>query len=139
MIKHGVIEELRLGNLEARRDWGFAGDYVDAMWRMLQAPAPGDYVIATGETHTVREFVEKAFAHAGLDHEKHIAYDPRYDRPTEVDVLLGDASKAERELGWKSGVGFDALVRMMVDADVALAERERSARADTHQTEGKRS
>ncbi len=124
-IRLGVQDKLFLGNLDARRDWGFAGDFVEAMWRILQASRPDDFVIATGETHTVREFVEKAFAHAGLDWQKHVEYDPRYDRPTEVDVLLGDASKAERELGWKCTVGFDELVRMMVDADMVLAERER--------------
>ena len=123
-IKLGLQDKLFLGNLESKRDWGFAGDYVDAMWRMLQAPQADDYVVATGETHTVREFVEKAFAHAGLNHEQYIAYDPRYDRPTEVDVLLGDASKARTALGWEPRVGFNELVTMMVDADVALAEQE---------------
>ena len=94
------------------------------MWRMLQAPHPGDFVVATGETHTVREFVDTAFAHAGLDPAEYLAYDPRYERPTEVDVLLGDASKARTELGWTPRVGFNELVTMMVDADIALAERE---------------
>ena len=123
-IKLGAQDTLYLGNLDAKRDWGFAGDYVDAMWRMLQAPQAGEYVVATGETHTVREFVEKAFAHAGLEWEQYVAYDPRYDRPTEVDLLLGDPAKAQRELGWTCRVTFDELVRMMVDADVALAERD---------------
>ena len=123
-IKLGLQDKLYLGNLESKRDWGYAGDYVDAMWRMLQAPQADDYVVATGETHTVREFVEKAFQHAGLDHEQYIAYDPRYDRPTEVDVLLGDAAKARTALGWAPKVAFNELVTMMVDADVALAERE---------------
>jgi GDPmannose 4,6-dehydratase len=128
-IKLGLQDKLFLGNLDAKRDWGFAGDYVEAMWRMLQAPTPGDFVIATGKTHTVREFVEKAFSHVGLDPDRHIAYDPRYNRPTEVDLLLGDASKARSELGWECRVGFEELVRMMVDADVALAGRERDARS----------
>lgn len=127
-IHHGLQDKLFLGNLDAKRDWGFAGDYVDAMWRILQASHPSDYVIATGETHTVREFVEKAFARAGLDWEKYVAYDPRYDRPTEVDVLLGDASKARDTLGWKPTVGFEALVNLMVDADLTLAEHERAAK-----------
>ena len=123
-IKLGKQDQLFLGNLDAKRDWGFAGDYVEAMWRMLQAPTAAEYVIATGETHTVREFVEQAFGHAGLDWEKYVAYDPRYDRPTEVDVLLGDPAKARGELDWECKVGFEELVRMMVDADLALAERE---------------
>jgi GDPmannose 4,6-dehydratase len=127
-IKLGRQDKLFLGNLDAKRDWGFAGDYVEAMWRMLQAPVATEYVIATGETHTVREFVEKAFAHAGLDWEQYVAYDPRYDRPTEVDVLLGDPSKARRELGWECKVTFDALVTMMVESDMALAEREEGSR-----------
>ncbi|CAN5416923.1 GDP-mannose 4,6-dehydratase [soil metagenome] len=127
-IKLGLQDKLFLGNLDAKRDWGFAGDYVEAMWRILQSSHPDDYVIATGETHTVREFVEKAFARAGLDWEQYVAYDPRYDRPTEVDVLLGDASKARDTLGWKPTVGFDELVNLMVDGDLALAERERAAK-----------
>ncbi len=127
-IKAGLQDKVFLGNLEARRDWGFAGDYVEAMWRILQAPQPGDFVIATGETHTVREFVQKAFACVGLDWEQHVTYDPRYDRPTEVDVLLGDASKAREQLGWQPKVGFDELVHMMVESDVALAEDERAAK-----------
>ena len=126
-IKLGVQEKLFLGNLDSQRDWGFAGDYVEAMWRMLQLDKPGDYVIATGETHSVREFVEKAFARVGLDWHQHVAYDARYNRPTEVDVLLGDASKARRELGWVPRVNFDALVTMMVDADLVLAERDRAS------------
>jgi GDPmannose 4,6-dehydratase len=126
-IKLGLQDKLFLGNLDSQRDWGFAGDYVDAMWRMLQVDKPGDYVIATGETHSVREFVEKAFARVGLDWQRYVAYDARYNRPTEVDVLLGDASKARRELGWVPLVTFDALVTMMVDADVALAERDRAS------------
>ena len=127
-IRVGLQDKLFLGNLESKRDWGFAGDYVDAMWRMLQAPTADDYVVATGETHTVKEFVEAAFGYAGLDWQKYVEHDPRYNRPSEVDVLLGDASKAKRDLGWSCTVGFDALVKMMVDADSAAAERERGAR-----------
>jgi GDPmannose 4,6-dehydratase len=125
-IKHGKAKELRLGNLDARRDWGFAGDYVEAMWRILQQDAPGDYVIATGVTRTVREFLEAAFGYAGLDWQEHVIVDPRYFRPAEVDVLLGDPSKARRELGWEPRVDFQALVEMMVDADM---EAEASGRA----------
>ena len=127
-IKVGVQDKLFLGNLDAKRDWGFAGDYVDAMWRILQLPNPDDFVIATGETHTVREFVAKAFGRVELDWERHVEYDARYNRPTEVDVLLGDASKARNALGWQPRVGFDELVQMMVDADLALAEREHAAK-----------
>jgi GDPmannose 4,6-dehydratase len=123
-IKLGLARELRLGNLDARRDWGFAGDYVDAMWRMLQQPAPHDYVIGTGETHSVRELVEAAFGHVGLDWRKHVINDPKYMRPAEVDLLLGDPSKARRELGWTPSVKFPELVAMMVDADLSrLRER----------------
>lgn len=118
-IRHGLASELRLGNLDARRDWGFAGDYVDAMWRMLQRPDPSDYVIGTGETHTVRELVEIAFRHAGLDWQKHVRIDERFVRPAEVDVLLADPGKAARELDWRPTVTFEGLVRMMVDADLA--------------------
>lgn len=117
-IKHGQATEVRLGNLEARRDWGFAGDYVDAMWRMLQATSPADYVIGTGETHTVRELCEIAFAHAGLDWRKHVVVDPKFVRPAEVDLLLADPSLARRELDWKPRTGFAELIRMMVDADL---------------------
>ena len=117
-IKKGQAAELRLGNLEARRDWGFAGDYVDAMWRMLQAPQPADYVVGTGVSHTVRELCEVAFQHAGLDWRKHVKVDPALVRPAEVDVLLADPSKIKRELGWEPRVDFGALVRMMVDADL---------------------
>jgi GDPmannose 4,6-dehydratase len=124
-IKLGLARELRLGNLDARRDWGFAGDYVDAMWRMLQQPAPQDYVIGTGRTHSVRELVEAAFGHVGLDWQEHVVTDPRYMRPAEVDLLQADASKAHRELGWAPKVGFEQLVAMMVDADL---ERLRAAR-----------
>ena len=118
-IARGKVSELRLGNLEARRDWGYAGDYVEAMWRMLQQPAPQDYVIGAGETHTVRELCQIAFAHVGLDWEQYVQVDPSFVRPAEVDVLLADPSKARRELGWRPSVGFADLVRMMMDADLA--------------------
>jgi len=117
-IKKGKTRELRLGNLEARRDWGFAGDYVDAMWRMLQQDAPDDYVVATGETHSVQEFCEAAFAHAGLDWREFVKVDPRYFRPAEVDLLLGNPAKAKAKLGWEPKVTFKELVRIMVDADM---------------------
>jgi GDPmannose 4,6-dehydratase len=117
-IKLGLASELRLGNLESRRDWGFAGDYVDAMWRMLQQDQPQDYVVGTGETHSVRELVDLAFAHVGLDYRKYVVSDPRFYRPAEVDLLLADPSKARNELGWSPRVGFAELVAMMVDADV---------------------
>jgi GDPmannose 4,6-dehydratase len=121
-IKAGLQSELRLGNLEAKRDWGYAGDYVKAMWLMLQAPAPDDYVIATGETHSVRDLVEVAFSHAGLNWQDHVVIDSRYLRAAEVDLLVGDYSKAKHELGWEPEVDFEHLVSMMVDADVALVE-----------------
>jgi GDPmannose 4,6-dehydratase len=117
-IKLGVSKELRLGNLDARRDWGFAGDYVEAMWRMLQQPRPQDYVVGTGQTHSVRELVEAAFGHVGLDWRKYVATDPKYVRPAEVDLLQADAGKARRELGWSPTIGFGELVAMMVDADL---------------------
>jgi GDPmannose 4,6-dehydratase len=117
-IKQGRTRELRLGNLDASRDWGFAGDYVEAMWLMLQQPSPGDYVVATGETHSVREFLEEAFSHAGLDWREHVVVDPKYFRPAEVDILLGDPAKARQALGWKPSVSFKELVRLMVDADM---------------------
>jgi GDPmannose 4,6-dehydratase len=126
-IKHGLQDKLFLGNLDARRDWGFAGDYVEAMWLMLQAERPDDYVVATGETHSVREFLELAADHAGVKLEGRLETDPRYLRPTEVDLLLGDSTRARRELGWKPKVGFEQLVRMMVDADLELAAREKRA------------
>ena len=118
-IKLGLAKELRLGNLDARRDWGFAGDYVRAMWLMLQQDAADDYVVATGETHTVQELVEAAFGHVGLDWRKYVVQDPALIRPAEVDLLIGDAGKARRVLGWQATVGFHDLVRMMVDADLA--------------------
>ncbi len=118
-IRLGLAGELRLGNLEARRDWGFAGDYVRAMWLMLQGEEPRDYVIASGEAHTVRELCEVAFGHVSLDHRDHVVQDPTLIRPAEVDMLLGDSTRARRELGWEPAVGFEQLVRMMVDADLA--------------------
>src|SRR5712664_3388898 len=125
-IKLGLQENLYLGNLEARRDWGFAGDYVEAMWLMLQQPEPDDYVIATGESHSVREFLDVAASHCGLDWRKHVKTDPRYFRPTEVDVLCGDASKARKRFGWTPKVSFSDLVKMMVENDLELAEQERT-------------
>jgi GDPmannose 4,6-dehydratase len=122
-IKKGLTDSLSLGNLEAHRDWGFAGDYVRAMWMMLQQDRADDYVIATGESHSVRELVEVAFGHAGLDWQKHVKLDPKMLRPAEVDHLVGDASKARRILGWKPEVDFQGLVRMMVDADLARLSR----------------
>jgi GDPmannose 4,6-dehydratase len=118
-IKLGLQKTLYLGNLDAKRDWGYAGDYVEAMWLMLQQDEPDDYVIATGETHTVREFCELAFARVGLDYRDHVAIDPRYYRPAEVDLLLGDGGKAREKLGWSPRVSFAGLVNMMVDADLA--------------------
>ncbi len=117
-IKLGLASELRLGNLEAQRDWGYAGDYVDAMWRMLQQPTPADYVIGTGKTHSVRQLVETAFRHAGLDYTKYVVMDPAFMRPAEVDVLLADPRRAREQLGWEPSVDFEGLVRMMVDADL---------------------
>jgi GDPmannose 4,6-dehydratase len=117
-IKLGLAKELRMGNLDARRDWGYAGDYVDAMWRMLQRETPADYVIGTGEAHSVRQLVELAFGYAGLDWKAHVVHDPAFSRPAEVDVLLADSRKAESELGWKKTVDFAALVKLMVDADL---------------------
>jgi GDPmannose 4,6-dehydratase len=122
-IAMGIQDALYLGNLEARRDWGYAGDYVEAMWAMLQQEKADDYVIATGESHTVQEFVQIAFAHAGLDWRKHVKVDPRYYRPSEVDHLRGDASKARHVLGWEPRVGFTKLVQMMVDEDLAAMRR----------------
>lgn len=118
-IKHGLSEELRLGNLEAKRDWGFAGDYVRAMWLMLQQDKADDYVVGSGETHSVEEFVRIAFDHAGLDWRRHVVIDPRFYRPAEVDLLLGDAAKARSKLGWQPRMSFEQMVRTMVDADIA--------------------
>jgi GDPmannose 4,6-dehydratase len=122
-IKLGLADELRLGNLDAKRDWGFAGDYVEAMWLMLQAETPEDYVIATGEEHSVEEFADLAFAHAGLDRNQHVKTDPAFLRPAEVDHLVGDAAKAREQLGWETRVSFRELVEMMVDADMARLSR----------------
>jgi len=123
-IKLGMQDILRLGNLDAKRDWGYAADYVEAMWLMLQRDQPGDYVIATGESRSVREFCEKAFQHVGLDYRDHVEIDHDLYRPAEVDRLIGDASKARRELGWQPKMSFDELVATMVAADLALARGE---------------
>jgi len=128
-IQSGVQQKLYLGNLDARRDWGYAPDYVRAMWLMLQQDEPDDYVVGTGEAHTVREFVDLAFAHAGLDWREHVEIDPRYFRPAEVDALCADASKAKRRLGWEPAVTFHELVGIMVDSD--LRETERQMRGGT--------
>ena len=120
-IKQGREKELQLGNLDAKRDWGYAKDYVEAMWRMLQQDQPDDYVIATGETHSVREFCEEAFGCVGLDWKDYVKVDPKYFRPAEVDLLLGDASKARRELGWTPKVSFKQLAKLMVEADLESA------------------
>jgi len=123
-IKHGIQEKLYLGNLDAKRDWGFAGDYVEAMWLMLQQPKPDDYVIATGETHSVKEFLQEAFDYTGLNWKKYVQIDKRYFRPTEVNCLLGNSAKARKKLRWKPKVNFKQLVRMMVDTDVELVSRQ---------------
>ena len=123
-IKHGLQKELFLGNLDAKRDWGYAPEYVEGAWRILQLDEGDDFVLATGETHTVREFVEAAFGHADLDWKQFVKHDPRYERPAEVDILLGDASKAKKILGWEPKVRFNRLVRIMVDADMDLLSRQ---------------
>lgn len=123
-IKLGLQDDLFLGNLEAKRDWGYAADYVDAMWRMVQMDEPDDYVIATGETHTVREFVQEVFGHLDLDWEKYVKIDSRYYRPTEVDVLIGDYAKAKEKLDWEPSVTFKGLAQLMTEADMKIAERE---------------
>ncbi len=125
-IKLGLKDKLYLGNLEAKRDWGYAGDFVEAMWLMLQQEKPDDFVIATGETHSVREFAEKVFAKLDLDYQKYVAVDPRYFRPTEVDVLLGDSSKAKKILGWQPKVTFDELINMMIATDMEIARKEKT-------------
>jgi GDPmannose 4,6-dehydratase len=132
-IKLGLQDKLFLGNLEARRDWGFAGDYVEAMWLMLQQAKPDDFVVATGESHTVRELVELVFAKLSLDWQKHVELDRRYLRPTEVDALQGDATRARQVLGWKPATGFAALVDMMIAHDTELAEQERTLKNAGHQ------
>ncbi|HEV3099214.1 MAG TPA: GDP-mannose 4,6-dehydratase [Candidatus Udaeobacter sp.] len=123
-IKHGLQSELFLGNLDAKRDWGYAPEYVEGMWRILQQDESNDFVLSTGETHSVREFVEEAFAHVDLDWKEYVKHDPRYERPAEVDLLIGDASKAKKFLGWEPKVRFKELVRIMVDADMELLSRE---------------
>ncbi|GAB4318183.1 MAG: GDP-mannose 4,6-dehydratase [Candidatus Sumerlaeia bacterium] len=123
-IKRGLAADLPMGNLEAKRDWGYAGDYVEAMWLMLQQPEPDDYVVATGETHSVRELCEAAFAHVGLDYRDYVRIDERFVRPAEVDLLVGDPSKARAKLGWSPRVTFRRLVEMMVDSDLALLDRQ---------------
>ena len=127
-IKEGLQKKLYLGNLDARRDWGYAPEYVEAMWLMMQHDEPLDLVIATGESHSVQEFCEVAFAHAGLDWEAHVEIDPHYRRPAEVDDLRGDPSRAQQALGWEAGTRFDRLARLMVDADIALLDDELSGR-----------
>lgn len=129
-IKNGLQDKLYLGNLDSKRDWGFAKEYVEAMWLMLQQDEPDDYVISTNETHTVKEFVEAAFKHAGLDWEKYVEIDPRYFRPAEVDLLIGDYSKAKEKLGWEPKVTFDELVKIMVEADEAELQKKMSGKVD---------
>lgn len=129
-IKHGLTQKLYLGNLEAQRDWGFAGDYVEAMWLMLQQNEPGDYVIATGEKHSVQEFVQLAFSRVGLDWEKHVEIDERLFRPADVNTLRGDATKGRTQLGWRPKVSFQELVNMMVDADLARVEKQLKSQGD---------
>jgi GDPmannose 4,6-dehydratase len=126
-IKLGLQEKLYLGNLDARRDWGYARDYVEAMWMIMNAPEPDDFVVATGETHSVREFLEKTFSYLDLDWKKYVEIDPRYFRPAEVDVLVGDPSKVRRQLGWEPKVSFDQLVKLMTDYDLELARHEATA------------
>jgi GDPmannose 4,6-dehydratase len=121
-IKFSLQNKLFLGNLDAKRDWGYAKEYVEAMWLMLQQPEPDDYVIATNETHSIRECLEVAFGHAGLDWRKHVEIDPRYYRPAEVDLLIGDYGKAKAKLGWEPRTRFEDLIRLMVDADIKLLE-----------------
>lgn len=134
-IKVGQQKKLYLGNLDAKRDWGYAKEYVRAMWLMLQQDQPGDYVIATGETHSVREFLDQAFSHARLDWHDFVEIDPKYLRPAEVDLLVGDASKARRELGWEPSVTFNGLVQLMVDADMSMVhEKEHERFGDTDPT-----
>ena len=122
-IKLGLQDKLFMGNLDARRDWGYAKEYVEAMWLMLQQPEPDDYVIATNETHTIRECLEVAFGRVGLDWQKYVEIDPRYYRPAEVELLIGDASKAKRKMGWEPKTKFKDLIELMVDADLADLQR----------------
>jgi GDPmannose 4,6-dehydratase len=130
-IKHGVDDKLYLGNLDARRDWGYAKEYVEAMWLMLQQEQADDYVIATGETHSIRDLLDEAFGYVGLDWKEHVDIDARYYRPAEVDLLIGDASKAKRKLGWEPKIRFKELVQLMMDADAAIAEKEAYANGFT--------
>ena len=123
-IKLGLQEKLFLGNLDAKRDWGFAGDYVEAMWLMLQQETPDDYVVATNELYSVRDFCQKTFGQLGLDYEKYVEIDPRFYRPAEVELLLGDSTKAHKQLGWKPQTSFDQLVEMMVKKDLDLAQQQ---------------
>jgi GDPmannose 4,6-dehydratase len=127
-IKADIQTKLYLGNLDAKRDWGYAPEYVEAMWLMLQQDTPEDFVVATGESHSVREFCELAFGHAGLDWERYVEIDPRYFRPAEVDYLMGDPTRANRQLGWKARTGFEELARLMVEADMKLLDDELSGR-----------
>src|SRR2546425_8320967 len=131
-IKHGLQEKLYMGNLDARRDWGYARDYVEAMWMIMNAEEPEDYVVATGETHSVREFLEKTFGYLDLDWNEHVEIDQRYFRPAEVELLLGDSSKARRQLGWEPKVTFDQLVKLMTDHDLNVAKQEAEARELKH-------
>ncbi|MBI3828526.1 MAG: GDP-mannose 4,6-dehydratase [Planctomycetes bacterium] len=135
-IKLGLQEKLYLGNLDAKRDWGFAGDYVRAMWLMLQQDQPGDYVISTGEAHSIREFLDEVFGLLQLDWKQYVAQDPRYLRPAEVDLLLGDSTYARTRLNWKPEVGFKQLVKMMVDADMEIARREETLKKAGHAVRG---
>ena len=135
-IKHGLQSKLFLGNLEAKRDWGYARDYVESMWLMLQQDEADDYAVATGESYSVREFLEAAFTHAGLDWKKHVELDPQYLRPNEVESLLGDPTKAREKLGWKPRTGFTELVHMMVDADMESAAREKTLLDAGHSVPG---
>jgi GDPmannose 4,6-dehydratase len=127
-IKAGVQKKLYLGNLDAKRDWGYAPEFVEAMWLMLQQDKPDDYVVATGEIHTIRDFLDLSFGHAGLEWQKYVEIDPKYYRPAEVDVLIGDASKAKKQLGWVPKTKFPELVRIMTDADIALLAYEMSGK-----------
>jgi GDPmannose 4,6-dehydratase len=138
-IKHGLQKKLYLGNLDSKRDWGFAGDYVEAMWRMLQLPEPDDFVIATGQAYSVREFLDEAFGYAGIDWREYVELDSRYLRPAEVEFLLGDASKARARLAWTPKIGFKELVRMMVDHDIELARSERLLNDAGHSLVGRQS
>ena len=130
-IRANLQDKLYLGNLDAQRDWGYAKEYVEAMWRMLQQDKPDDYVIATGETHSVREFLDSTFRHVNLDWEKHVEIDPRYFRPTEVDLLIGDASKAREQLGWEPRIKFEELAQLMVDADIRRLEDQQAGRVES--------